>query len=57
MLSNFSNEQRLWEGAGNSRLLNMGELPALGALLFIRHNSVMSRSRFGGVLVHEQLIK
>lgn len=36
MLSNFPNVQRLWEDAGYSRLLNMGEFPALGALLFIR---------------------
>lgn len=38
----------------------MGEFAALGALLFIkvfRHNSGMPRSRFGGLSVHEQLIK
>lgn len=36
MLSNFPNEQILWEGAGNSRLLNMVEFTALGALLLIK---------------------
>ena len=33
MLSDLPSEWRLWEGAGSSGLLDMGELPALGTLL------------------------